>query len=168
MCRTAALLTASGLQASTGFDSDTTVERVVQRSSSLLDHLFSTEVSITAIRSYAFALQSLGTYFFLDGNAENALDLQLLAIAPCREMVSIHGHEYKVHLPIALSLSLDHLVQGGIVGCVPAKELSPGASREILCTTVSGLLICGGRTQVHWRAWIGKPKPFRRGKRLSA
>ncbi|KAF5319447.1 hypothetical protein D9619_008435 [Psilocybe cf. subviscida] len=95
------------------------IKSVVQPSSSFLDRLFLSAPPISAIRGYAFALQGLGTYLFIDGHPETALDLALLAIALFRKMVSIHGHEYRMNLASALS----SLVHGSVVDLMPGEEV---------------------------------------------
>ncbi|KAF5318116.1 hypothetical protein D9619_012242 [Psilocybe cf. subviscida] len=95
------------------------INNVVRPSTSFLDHLFSSEPSTSAIWSYTSALQALGVYLFNDGHYESALNLTRLAIAVHRQMVSIHGHEHKLGLVIALR----SLVHGGIAIFVPGEEL---------------------------------------------
>ncbi|KAF5319350.1 hypothetical protein D9619_008424 [Psilocybe cf. subviscida] len=95
------------------------IKNVVQASSSFIDHLFSSAPPITAISSYAFALQIWGTLLFINGYLETALDLALLAIALHRKTLSINGHEHKVDL----ALALQSLVDGRIADCIPAEEL---------------------------------------------
>ncbi|KAF5319319.1 hypothetical protein D9619_008386 [Psilocybe cf. subviscida] len=111
----------TGVQAFTRSDSlgHVEIEGVVEPDSSFLDRLFSSAPSITAILNYARALQDLGTYLFIDGNTESALRLVLLAMAICRNIVSIYGQEYRGCLAIALS----GLVLSRAARCIPKQQL---------------------------------------------
>ncbi|KAF5319492.1 hypothetical protein D9619_008421 [Psilocybe cf. subviscida] len=95
------------------------IERVVQPSPPFLDRLFFLAPPITAIQSYAVALQRLGAYLDTDGYRATVLDLVQLAIALRRKMVSVHGHEYKEQLASALYL----LVRGRTAHCIPEEGL---------------------------------------------
>ncbi|KAF5327863.1 hypothetical protein D9619_004595 [Psilocybe cf. subviscida] len=94
-------------------------EMVVQPNSSILDRLSFSAPSITALASYAQALQSLATCMFSDGHHESALGLVRLAIAMRRKMVSIYGQEHRVSLATAMST----LVHSKSATLIPTEEL---------------------------------------------
>lgn len=95
------------------------IDSVIRPRFSLLNHLSKFSRAPTMIPAYALALQNLGLYLLRDGQDKCALDLQLLAIAIHRIMVSTHGCEYRVHLGRALSA----LVRGGTATGAPFDEL---------------------------------------------
>ncbi|KAF5319682.1 hypothetical protein D9619_008411 [Psilocybe cf. subviscida] len=95
------------------------IEGGVQPRSSFVDHLFLAAPPIPAIRNYALALRRLGNYLCIDGHPQSGVDMAHLAIALCKKMVSIHGHEYKADLAFALSW----LVQSRSADLIPAEKL---------------------------------------------
>lgn len=106
------------VQAFTQPNSPNKIQVIAQLNSSFFHVLFSWAPSTSSIMSYARALQRLGTYLFMDGHPNTALDLELLAVSLCRQIVSIYGNEYRVGLARALS----SLVQGGTANLLPAAE----------------------------------------------
>lgn len=94
--------------------------RVVPLSASFFDHLFllNSTTAISAITSYAHALQHLGAFLCLDSQPRSALDLMFLAIVVWRKIVSIYGCKYKVKL----AWGLWSLLQNRVAGFISAEQ----------------------------------------------
>lgn len=95
------------------------VEVVVHHSSFFLDCLSSPASPITAAINYAGALRNLAFYLTTAGHYKSAVDLELFAILVFRKIVSIHRHEYRAHLALALA----SLVVGVTASHMSAEEL---------------------------------------------